>query len=96
MGNCEWICSRTKKSWRAMGTAAFLGTAELAEHFADKFQSAVWGKALGLAHDAGKGRMEWQTYIRHKSGYGYDEEARLERKSGKIPHAIYGTKLAEK
>jgi CRISPR-associated endonuclease/helicase Cas3 len=70
-------------------------TARLAETFAAKFHSGQWGKAAGLAHDAGKGRLVWQKYIQHKSGYGYDEEAHLEGKSGKMPHAIHGAKLAE-
>jgi len=69
-------------------------TAELAEKFADKFGSKKWGKAAGFAHDAGKGRVKWQNYLRLRSGY-YDEEAHLEGKPGKIPHAIHGAKLVE-
>ena len=68
-------------------------TAKRAEINTGKFQSGEWGKALGLAHDAGKGREEWQRYLKIKSGY--DEEAHLEGKAGKVPHAIYGAKLAE-
>lgn len=69
------------------------GTARLAERNAAKFNSGEWGKVAGLAHDAGKGRVVWQKYLQLKSGY--DEEAHLEGKSGKIPHAIHGAKLAE-
>jgi CRISPR-associated endonuclease/helicase Cas3 len=69
-------------------------TARIAEKYAGKFHSGPWGKAAGLAHDAGKGRLVWQSYIRSKSGY-YDEEAHLESKHGKIPHAIHGAKLVE-
>ncbi len=69
------------------------GTANLAEEFSDKFGSGKWGRVLGLAHDAGKGRLKWQEYLRTKSGY--DEEAHLEGKRGKLPHAIYGAMLAE-
>jgi len=69
-------------------------TARIAEKYAAKFHSGPWGKAAGLAHDTGKGRLVWQNYIRSKSGY-YDEEAHLETKHGKIPHAIHGAKLVE-
>ena len=74
--------------------AHLLGTASLAEASAAKFGSGEWGRALGLAHDAGKARDLWQSYLRHKSGY--DEDAHLEGKKGKEPHAIYGAVLLEK
>lgn len=69
------------------------GTARLAEVYTSKFDSGEWGKVAGLAHDAGKGRLAWQDYVRRKSGY--DEEAHLEGKPGKMPHAVHGAKLAE-
>ncbi|NLY76136.1 MAG: CRISPR-associated endonuclease Cas3'' [Firmicutes bacterium] len=69
------------------------GTARLAEAYTSKFHSGEWGKAAGLAHDAGKGRLAWQNYILRKSGY--DEEAHLEGKPGKMPHAVHGAILAE-
>ena len=71
------------------------GTSRIAETYAAKFQSGEWGRVAGLAHDAGKGRLVWQKYLKLKSGYGYDEEAHLEGKAGKIPHAIHGAKLVE-
>lgn len=69
------------------------GTARLTELYATKFHSGEWGKVVGLAHDAGKGRLVWLKYLQRKSGY--DEEAHLEGKIGKIPHAIHGAKLIE-
>jgi CRISPR-associated endonuclease/helicase Cas3 len=70
------------------------GTARLAQAYADKFQSGLWGKAAGLAHDAGKGRAIWQSHLRKKSGF-FDEEAHLEGKPGKMPHAIHGAVMVE-
>lgn len=35
----------------------------------------------------------WEKYLQHKSGY--DEEAHLEGKIGKISHAIHGAKMVE-
>lgn len=71
------------------------GTAKLAKAFSARFNSGEWGEAAGLAHDAGKGRMAWQKYLKTKSGYGFDEEAHLEGKKGKISHAIHGAKAVE-
>jgi len=71
-------------------------TASLAACFAAKFNAEKWGEACGFAHDAGKGRQVWQDYLSCKSGYGYDEEAHLDNKTGKRPHAIHGAALAEK
>jgi CRISPR-associated endonuclease/helicase Cas3 len=69
------------------------GTAELAAEFAADFDSAEWAYAAGLAHDAGKGRAEWQAYFYDKSEY--DEEASSETVPGKCEHSGYGAKLAE-
>ncbi|MDR1932895.1 MAG: CRISPR-associated endonuclease Cas3'', partial [Spirochaetales bacterium] len=71
------------------------GTAELAAKFAADFDSAEWGYALGMSHDNGKGKVEWQSYIRDKSGFGYDEEASSETAPGRLDHSSPGAKLAE-
>jgi len=98
MDNNEWIAHVRKDDEEKWDFPHLLldhlkGTASLAEQFANKFHSGIWGKALGVAHDAGKGRRDWQKYIRRKSGY--DDAAHLEGKVGKIPHAIYGAMLVE-
>jgi CRISPR-associated endonuclease/helicase Cas3 len=72
-----------------------LETAKLSGMFTAEFQSEDWGKAVGLAHDAGKGRDAWQRYIQLKSGF-YDEEAHIEGGPGKVKHAIHGAELVEK
>lgn len=69
------------------------GTARLSAEFASKFESESWGKAAGLAHDVGKSRELWQQYLTAQSGY--SEDAHMENKPGKVPHAIYGAKLVE-
>ncbi len=69
-------------------------TAARAEMSSAKFNSGEWGRFAGLAHDTGKGRVKWQNYLKLASGY--DEEAHLEGKNAKIPHAIHGAVLAEK
>ncbi len=97
--NCEYIAHVRKKEDGTWAPPHKLSdhieeTARLAEAFAAEFQSGAWGKAAGLAHDAGKGRLLWQKYLCLKSGY-YDEEAHLEGKSGKVPHAIHGAELVE-
>lgn len=48
------------------------GVAKLAELFASEFGMANWGYALGLLHDKGKEKIDFQNYIRKASGY--DEE----------------------
>ena len=74
-------------------TEHLIGTSKLSRRFSEKFNSGGWGEIIGLLHDLGKGRKEWQEYLRIKSGY--DEDASLENIKGKLKHAIYGAKFAE-
>lgn len=67
--------------------------AELAKGFAEQFRSGAWAFTLGIAHDAGKEPQKWQSYLCRKSGY--DEEAHLEGKPGKVEHSCHGAKLTE-
>jgi CRISPR-associated endonuclease/helicase Cas3 len=69
------------------------GTADLAAAFGKKFDSEQWGKLLGLGHDTGKSTEKWQKYLSLVSGY--DEDAHLEGKSGKLDHSAPGAKLVE-
>ena len=85
-------------SWRSPQTLEehLEKTAQKAEVFGSKFGSGAWGKAISVPHDAGKGRPEWQESIRSRTGFNeFAEEAGLEGKPGKIPHAIHGAILAE-
>ena len=69
-----------------------ISTAKLARKFAESFESGLYGEVLGFSHDIGKGRADWQKYI-HNNIFG--ENATLENKVGKIPHAIYGAKIVD-
>ena len=45
-----------------------LGVAILARQFASEFGMGDWGYALGLLHDKGKEKKEFQDYIRDVNG----------------------------
>ncbi|MCF0182662.1 MAG: CRISPR-associated endonuclease Cas3'', partial [Muribaculaceae bacterium] len=64
------------------------GVAELASHFAGEFGMTDWGETLGLLHDKGKERNDFQNYIRKENGIdapSYGDKA----------HAWIGAKLAK-
>lgn len=67
-------------------------TGNLAYEFSEKFHSGNFGKTLGVLHDLGKGREEWQRYFRKKSGYG--SYIPPEDHVSTVQHAIYGAKYA--
>jgi len=70
-------------------------TAELTAKFAEPFGSSDWAYALGFSHDSGKATDHWQKYLVDKSGYGYDEDAHLEERIGKIDHSSPSAKVTE-
>ena len=45
------------------------GVADLAADFCSCFGFSNWGRLLGLMHDRGKESVDFQRYIRVKSGY---------------------------
>jgi CRISPR-associated helicase Cas3/CRISPR-associated endonuclease Cas3-HD len=66
-----------------------LKVGKLAGEFAKKFNFCEIGKIIGLWHDLGKYKPEFQERIRIKSGY--DEEIHLEgKKAQSVKHAITG------
>ena len=58
------------------------GVAALAGQFASTFGGSDWGEAAGLWHDLGKYSKEFQRRIKLISGY--DPEAHLEGKPGRV------------
>lgn len=65
------------------------GVARLAEQFAGEFGMPTWGRVLGLLHDKGKERTDFQRYILKASGY--DESI---RGIGEHSHAYVGGLIA--
>jgi CRISPR-associated helicase Cas3/CRISPR-associated endonuclease Cas3-HD len=66
-----------------------LEVARLSEQFCSKFGAGSFGYLIGLWHDLGKYKVEFQERIGIKSGY--DEEAHLEGKTAKsVKHAVSG------
>jgi CRISPR-associated endonuclease/helicase Cas3 len=70
------------------------GTAQLSANFAKNFNSEVWGRVLGLAHDTGKSPETWQRYLIQKSGFGEDD-AHIEGNPRTVEHSTSSAKLAE-
>ena len=64
------------------------GVASRAREFAEYFNSADWASLAGLWHDLGKYSNEFQHYIKTVSGY--DAEAHIEGKAGRVDHSTAG------
>jgi CRISPR-associated endonuclease/helicase Cas3 len=62
--------------------------ARLAGEFASAFGSHDWANLAGLWHDLGKYSTEFQQYIKTVSGY--DAEAHIEGKPGRVDHSTAG------
>lgn len=69
-----------------------LGVAELARFFADEFDMGDFGYIMGLLHDKGKEKKEFQNYIRFENGL-IDKKAYTQE--GKT-HAYVGGLLVKK
>lgn len=64
------------------------GVEKLAGEFATHFNSEQWSSLAGLWHDLGKYSDEFQHYIKTVSGY--DAEAHIEGKAGRVDHSTAG------
>ncbi|PIQ98220.1 MAG: CRISPR-associated helicase/endonuclease Cas3 [Nitrospinae bacterium CG11_big_fil_rev_8_21_14_0_20_56_8] len=64
------------------------GVKKLAGQFAENFGNSDWAGLAGLWHDLGKYSKEFQTYI--KSASGYDPEAHIENRTGRVDHSTAG------
>ena len=64
------------------------GVAVMAADFAAVFESADWANIAGIWHDLGKYSSEFQHYIKTVSGY--DAEAHIEGKAGRVDHSTAG------
>ncbi len=64
------------------------GVAYLAGKFSKQFDSDDWASLAGLWHDLGKYSSEFQRYIKTVSGY--DAEAHIEGKAGRVDHSTAG------
>lgn len=62
-----------------------------AYNYAAKFGAGDLGKYAGLWHDLGKYQRDFQTYLEQCNTA---SEAESDRKQRRVPHAIYGAKLA--
>ncbi len=68
------------------------GVGTLASEFASSFGSSDWAHLAGLWHDLGKYSKAFQQMIKLKSGF--DPEAHLEGKPGRVDHSTAGALYA--
>ncbi len=64
-----------------------INVAELAGEFAKPFLGHSWARLLGRHHDAGKGSLAWQAYLRHANEI-IDDFAQYYK--GSVKHAFQG------
>lgn len=69
-----------------------LGVAELARKFASEFGMGDFGYVMGLLHDKGKEKEEFQNYIRYENGLINEKKYTQESKA----HAYVGGLMAKK
>ena len=64
--------------------------AHRAAAFAAKFNASSWGRLMGLWHDVGKYRPEFQAYLFKENGF----EGHLEQYKGRVDHSTAGAQHA--
>ncbi|MGN0209617.1 MAG: CRISPR-associated endonuclease Cas3'', partial [Muribaculaceae bacterium] len=80
------ITQNTTGQWRLQSLDDHAnGVADLAAQFAAQFGMSTWGCELGLLHDQGKRRSNFQCYIKRASGYDTSSPY-----SGEHTHAAIG------
>lgn len=70
-----------------------IGTAQIAQQLANKFNLPICGQLIGLVHDLGKYSQTFQNYIKSATGiYNPDEDDYIDAKGlkGKIDHSTAG------
>ena len=65
--------------------------AQLTKEFANEFGFGPWGEAMGLLHDVGKEKDDFQNYIKKTSGYDKNAPSWVDKS-----HAYVGALVAQK
>jgi CRISPR-associated endonuclease/helicase Cas3 len=67
--------------------------------FADDFQAALWGKALGQCHDLGKRSEDFQRYLREagskSADAGAEDDADAHASGKRVDHSTFGARFLQ-